>query len=266
MTGNATTNRREVVATIAAGAVLGAVWGAAFPVLATEGRPTIAVIGERNAQLALVDAGAARLLVLVGEPDDRLLQRLPAMLTVFRQRIDVIVGTSTALIAHSQSLVRRWRVRHAIVMSNTADAPSLPVPATVVADGVDIEAGDTTRLALRIGYRDEWRLRGPGGAPMWSLRIARGDSVVSIVPDARSFAAVPPGTSAVLVSPSAPPSELRAVSPASALAVNYDSDSIASPPGAGVALIRVYPQDISRFTLAGNGVELPPWTEAGAEP
>lgn len=253
-------NRREVVATIAGGAVLGALWGAAFPVLATEGRPTIAVIGERNAQVAVIDAGAARFLVLVGEPGESLLRRLPAMLTVFRQRIDVLVGTSPALVSHAHTVARKWRVRHAIVVSDTSDAPSLLMPSTIVADGIDISVGEKVRMELRIGHRDQWRWREPGGMPMWSLRIMRGQSTVSIVPDVRSFAAIPPGPSALLIAPTAPPPELRAISPANALAVNYDSESIDPPPLDGVALARVYPQDIARFVLTDDGVEPPSWT------
>ncbi len=224
--------RRDVLATIAGGAILGAVWGAAFPALAMEGRPTIAVIGEQNAQLALIDAGSARALVFIGEPDDALLERLPAMLTVFRQRIDLVIGSAPTLAAHAGALSVRWNVRHAVTVSPAHESPSLPIPSTTVSDALDIALGEHVTLEIRVGHRDEWRTPDPGsGQPLWSLHVRRDTAAVTIVPDARSFAATLPGPSAVLIAPSAPSPELRAKSPARSLAINFDSESI--DPAAG---------------------------------
>ncbi len=258
--------RRDLVATIAGGAVLGAVWGAAFPALAMEGRPTIAVVGADNAQLALIDAGSARALVFIGEPDDALLERLPAMLTVFRQRIDLVVGSLPALDAHAKDLSDRWSIRHAVMISATDDASTLPFTSNTVSGALDIALGEHVMLKIRVGHRDEWRTPDPGsGPPLWSIRVVRNTDVVSIVPDARSFGATLPGPAAVLISPSAPSPELRAKSPTNAIAINFDSESIDPSPGDGVALTRIFPRDIARFVLAEDGVELPPWTVLAGE-
>lgn len=255
------TTRRELIATVAGGTVIGAMWGAAFPVLAMEGRPTIAVVGKDDAQLVLVDSGSARVLVLVGEPDNSLLDRLPAMLTVFRQRIDLVVGSLPALTAHIGALAYRWSLRQAIVLNATSDAPSLPIASDVVSNSLDVTLGNSVTLEIRVGHRDEWRTPVAGTlAPLWSIRVAQGDAAVSIVPDARSFAAMLPGPAAVLVSPSAPSPEVRAKGPTRSLAINFDSESIDPLPADGVALTRIFPRDIGRFVLTEDGVQLPAWT------
>lgn len=253
--------RRDVIATIAGGAVLGAVWGAAFPALAMEGRPTIAVVGEQNAQLALIDAGSVRAMIFIGEPDVALMERLPAMLTVFRQRIDIVIGSVFALVAQAGALSDRWKVRHAVAICPVNGSPSLSIPSTTVSDALDIALEERVTLEIRVGHREEWRTPDPGsGPPLWSMHVRRDATAVSIVPDARSFAATLPGPSAVLIAPSAPSPEIRSKAPANSLAINFDSESIDPPPSDGVALTRIFPRDIARFVLTDDGVELPAWT------
>lgn len=253
-------NRRELTSTIAGGALLGAIWGATFPILATERRPTLAVVGKGQTQLALLDSGQARALILSGEPDDDLLERLPAVMTAFRQRIDVIIGGSPMLMARTAELARRWRIRHAIVISGSRDAPSLPISSTVVSDARHLTLGTDMTLTLTIGHRHEWRsVTTSRSVPLWSINIEAHGGRVAITPDVTSFAAVPPERASLLVAPDMPGHELFARSPATAVAVNYDSSTI-NPPPEGTLVTRVYPRDISRFVFGETGLELPSWT------
>src|SRR5690606_41835668 len=61
-------SRRAAFSSVASGLVLGAVWGATFPIVASESRPSIAIVGHRGAQLVLIDSGKARALVFLGDP------------------------------------------------------------------------------------------------------------------------------------------------------------------------------------------------------
>lgn len=264
MTTRDTVNRRNLVATIAGGAVLGGLWGAAFPALATERRPTVAVVGEGNAQIVLVDSGAARALILAGEPEDTLFEELPAMMTMFRQRIDLLIGAGPTLRAHAGRLASRWRTSHALMMSSGADAPSLPIAHTVVSETVRFRLSATMRGAVHIGHRNEWRAGEPErDTPLWAIRIADGPASITIAPNVASYAATAPEPATVLISPHAPATALLAISPVSAMAINYDSHTIDPPAENGPALTRIYPHDVARFVFEDDGVQLPEWSMPG---
>jgi hypothetical protein len=253
-------SRREVVSTIAGGALLGGIWGAAFPTLATERRPTLAVIGKQTSQLALLDSGLARVLVISGEPDDDLFERLPAVMTVFRQRIDLIIGGSSILTARARELADRWRARHAIVLSGSRSVPSLPMSSTFVSDVRRVSLGNEMFLEISIGYRHEWRaVTSSRSIPHWGISIRSQTARVAIAPDLSSFLAVPPEPSSLLVAPDIPDQEVFTRGPATAVAVNYDSSTLDPPPG-GVFVTRIYPRDIARFVFGEDGLELPAWT------
>lgn len=265
MTAPDTVNRRNLVATIAGGALLGGLWGAAFPALATERRPTVSVVGEDNSQVVLVDSGTARALILAGEPEESLFEELPAMMTVFRQRIDLLIGGGPAIQSHVARLASRWRIRHALVMSTGVDAPSLPIASTVVSEAVDVELSTTVRGSVHIGHRNEWMAGAPAAqTPLWAIRIASGRASITIAPDVRSYAAIAPAPASVLVAPHAPSTALLAVSPVGAMAVNYDSHTIDPPALNGPVLTRVYPRDVARLVFDDDGIALPEWSRPGA--
>jgi hypothetical protein len=260
MSARTSISRREVASTIAGGALLGAIWGAAFPALATERRPTLAVIGKQTSQLTLLDSGLARALIISGEPDDDLFERLPAVMTVFRQRMDLIIGGSPILVARAKELADRWRARHAIVLSGSRSAPSLPMSSTVVSDVRQLSLGNEMSLQIRIGHRHEWRAATSSRSiPLWGISIHSQAARIAIAPDLASFLAVPPEPSSLLVAPDKPGQEMFTRGPAKAVAVNYDSSTL-DPPPEGVFVTRIYPRDIARFVFGEEGLELPPWT------
>lgn len=261
MSGSEGRSRRDLIATVAGGTLLGALWGAAFPIVATERRPTISVVGHHRAQVALLDTSSSRVLLLSGEPDDKLLESLPAIMTMFRQRIDLIVATTSVLSHHAATLGRRWRIRHALALEGRSADIALSLPTSVVEDGIDARLDEHTHLRIRMGHRLEWMSALPGQeSPLWCVTMETRAGNVVMVPDIGSFAAIGPPAATLLIAPDAPATELIRISPASAMAVNYDSDTIRTSPSDGPALTRIYPTDVARFVIDDGQLVLPEWT------
>lgn len=254
-------SRRDLIATVTGGALLGALWGAAFPIVATERRPTVSVVGHQNAQVILIDSSSARVLMLSGEPDDELLEALPAIMTVFRQRVDLLVAPPRTLADRGIALRQRWRIRHAISLGKGHVPPPSALSTTSVQDTLEVSLDEETRLLLRIGYRDNWRADVVGtGTSLWCATLDTPAGRITIAPDVPSIAAIGPPTSVLMIVPDAPAPEILARSPAAGLAVNYDSNSLRTPPAPGPALTRIYPRDVARIVIAGDHLELPEWT------
>jgi hypothetical protein len=254
-------SRRGLIATITGGSILGGIWATAFPALAMENRPTLALVGHRGAQLMVLDSSRARALILVGEPDDTLMSMLPAIMTVFRQRIDLMIGPGVVLAQHAGMLASRWSIERAITLGQAAPGEALAIPTTVLAGTIRLNLGAETTIVCRVGHRDEWKSDPPERASLfWTLTISHPGGAVTIAPDPLSLevAAAPPAT--LLISPDIPPEEAVRRAPAEAFACNYDTDTIDRAGDTGKPLTRVYPEDIARFVFDASGIRLPPWT------
>lgn len=253
--------RRQAIATIASGAVLGGIWGAAFPALAMESRPTLSVVGRRNAQVVLIDSTDARALVLVGAPDDDLMSRLPAMMTMFRQRIDLIVGAQSILATRADRLRDRWTIIHAISLQSNETGEFLSMPATRVTGDIGISLGGGLSLICRVGHRDEWRSNGvKRESPLWTATLTHTGGTTVIAPDTASIAATSPPAASLIVTPDIPSPEVARRYPSRGFAANYDSASVEGDISTPGSLTRIYPEDIARFVLHDDGIDLPSWT------
>lgn len=254
-------SRRQAIATIAGGAVLGGVWGAAFPALAMESRPTLAAVGHRGAQIVLIDSTAGRALILLGDPDDNLIDRLPAMMTMFRQRIDLIIGSHAVLATRAARLRDRWSIQYAISMQPTATGEVLAMPTIRVTHNLAIGLGGGLTVVCTVGHRDEWSSTEPEReSSLWTLTVNHVGGASVIAPDVASIEATnPPGSLLTLV-PDLPPSDASRRSPTMAFAVNHDGVGNDDDIGVGRSLTRIYPEDIARFVLHREGIDLPAWT------
>lgn len=262
MTREAQLDRRSLLGSVVGGAVLGGIWGAAFPVLAMENRPTIAVIGHRNAQIVLVDSSEGRALILVGEPDDTLMDVLPAVMTLFRQRIDLVIASQPVLLRYAAPLKERWAIRHAISLQASAEASAPAMPTTTVTDGITVGLGGQMGLQCRIGHRAEWDARSPAtSSALWTITIVHPGGDTAIAPDAPSLDAAAPEAATLLICPDIPPPGIAGRIPVQALACNYDSQSLEQNEETGTPLTRIYPRDIARFVLHDSGIDLPLWTQ-----
>jgi hypothetical protein len=259
-------NRRELFTTIAGGVVLGGLWGVAFPVFARENRPSVAIVGHRHAQIALVDSSSARALILLGEPDDRLIDQLPAMMTLFRQRIDLVIGSDTALAPSAADLNARWTTKQAIAFQSTTRASNPPIPTITVLTPISIDLDGHVTLVCSPGHRDEWLASSPQRtSPIWSIELRHSGSTIVFAPDALSLASATPASATMIVTPDAPSQATLRRTTASAWAVNHDTVNEYFKPSDGVALTRIYPEDISRFVWDNSTIVSPPWTQMPEE-
>lgn len=258
-----TLKRRNLISTLAAGAVLGGIWGAAFPALATESRPTLAVVGHRSAQLILIDSSKARALVMVGHPDDQLLDALPAMMTVFRQRIDLIIGSQDALEQHAISIRDRWSIQHAIAFQEKSALPTLAMPTTVASNTVSIALGTDMSLNCLVGHRGEWSASGSGGGdPLWAIHVTHPVAEISIAPSVGALEAAGTPPADVLIVPEPASTRPDRFGTSQAIAVNYDSDVADEEVPEGLRVTRVFPRDIARFVFEDDKLRLPPWSKS----
>lgn len=83
---------RRVFTALLAGIPAGVIGGSFLRRWTTPGA-SIRFIGQRDTLLALLDTGEERVLFLLGEPDTRVLEHLPQLLTVGNIRIDLVVGS-----------------------------------------------------------------------------------------------------------------------------------------------------------------------------
>jgi hypothetical protein len=261
MTAETRASRRSVVATLLSGAVLGGMWGAAFPVFASENRPSMAVVGHKGAQIVLLDSSEARVLLLVGDPDERLFDTLPAMMTLFRQRIDVLVASQPVLLRHVRELQDRWTIRHAISIQHRPELETASIPTTPVTDVVSVSLGANITLECQVSHRREWDARTQHGtSTLWTASVHHPGSRTLIAPDLASLEASTRQPATLLISPDLPTAALTDVRPYGAYACNYDGEGIEDADTDALLLTRIYPQDIARFVLHDEGIDLPPWT------
>jgi hypothetical protein len=254
-------SRRAAFSSVASGIVLGTIWGATFPIVASENRPSLIVIGHHSSQIVLVDSGEARALVFLGVPDDALIERIPSMMTLFRQRIDIVIGTKSVLEQRAIASRSRWKIRHAIMMSGRTTTPGVNMPTTVISDSASIDLGRGMTLRCSVGHRNEWLVGNAAIPELWMTLVSHPSGDVALVPDEPSIEALGPLDATLIVMPEPAPSRITSMTPAKAIAINYDSDAAEEDAGASLAVTRIYPQDIARFPFGDDGIELPAWTE-----
>jgi hypothetical protein len=252
-------SRRSVLATVVSGAVLGGIWGAAFPLVASENRPSLSVVGHKGAQLILIDSSEARALVMVGEPDDLLMDSLPAMMTLFRQRIDLLVAAQPVLVRHARRLQNRWAIRHALALESHPALDVPPVPTTSVSDVVSVSLGRSITLQCEVAHRNDWDARvAPTDQILWTASLRHPGGQTVIASDMHSLDASSHRSGTLLISPEIPLD--GAARNFGALACNYDSEAFEDAAVESLLVTRLYPEDIARFVLHDSGIDLPPWT------
>jgi hypothetical protein len=237
------------------GVVAGGAWGAAIQAFTRPRSPRLSVIGDGASQLALLDTGGVRTLVMLGPPTG-LLGGLSMLMTSMRQRIDLVVGTDAALVAAMGDVRSRWNVRHTFAIPDGSPVPYLDATTTRVSADLDVDVAATGLLSLRVSTRDTWRTEVPGWR-LWAAMWEAHDYRVALAPDAQSARILVQPGPALIVVPQAEPDALLAAVPASALAINRDNDPPVPPDG--VHLVRIYPSDVAEFGLGAAGVTLPSW-------
>jgi hypothetical protein len=264
MAASPTRNRRTLVLSAVAGVIAGGAWGAAIQGLAKPSTPTLSIIGKGGTQVILLDTTRLRVLILCGTPDGELQAQIPALLTMLRQRIDILVGTSAALDAFGQEFWQRWRVSHSFVLANGMAAGKDTSTRTWITQAVGAELGDGVSIEFSVTMRDEWDVTMESRS-LWAVTVRAGSSLVTLAPDMDSALVLSaPGPTLVVV-PQGNVNRLMATLVLASIAVN-PADDLTWPTedSSGAVLVRIYPEDISRFELRDDGIALPTWAEGNS--
>jgi hypothetical protein len=120
--------------------------------------PTLSVVGTGASQLALLDTTGARALIVLGLPQQDVLDQVPAMLTTFRQRIDLLIGDEAAIDVVAGHARDRWNTAHELVIPTALGGRAALERSrrTVVRSGLTIELGDGCTTTLTIAPQGEW--------------------------------------------------------------------------------------------------------------
>lgn len=266
MTDRTSLSRRELINVLTGGALIGGLWATAFTGFATEDDASLSVVGGRGAQVVIVDSKPERALILVGMPDDHLLERLPAMMTIFRQRIDIIIGSHVALEHLAASFRSRWNLSHAVVLRSDVASTPLSMATTTVVESARIDLGRKLTIDCHVGHRGEWSESiHDTEDDYWCIQIDHAAGRVIIAPNAASLETITLPAASLLVVPEAPPKATLHRVQVSAIAANEDAKFLPDL-AADIPLTRIYPIDVARFELTGEKLRLPPWTQQSHTP
>jgi hypothetical protein len=259
MVGEPRISRRSLVAG-GAGIALGGGWAAALQATTLPDHPSLAVVGASTSQVALLDATAARALILLGPLSDALLDQLPAMLTTLRQRIDVVIGAEAVLGALGSGFAGRWAVQHRLLVPTTIGGDHAPDSAhhTTVTRDITLELDPNLVVELRVTPRQEWRATDAGAGTVWCATIRHAGNVIVLAPDTTAAAELGPIRPSLAIAPGDDPEELATTLQPGSIAANaayLDEKADASK----VVRLRIFPEDVARVELHVDGVRLPPW-------
>lgn len=128
-------SRRHVIPATAAGLLVGSIAGIVGTQF-SQNEASIRFIGRRNTIFALLDTGTGRVLILLGEHDDELLNNLPALKSFGSRRIDLVVATHRFLTTRAARETLNLNTTAALsVQANLSLSPIrgdiIPVPSRV---------------------------------------------------------------------------------------------------------------------------------------
>lgn len=252
--------RRALLASTSLGVIAGGSWGASIQRLATPSVPSLSIIGENETQIALLDTTGVRALLLLGAPENDLQLQIPGMLSLLRQRVDLLVGTSSAVDALGSRFRHRWRVSHTLAIPDANPPSARAIDRTWVTQDLQAGLGNGLSLDLRTTSRGGWNA-GLAERTLWIATILFGQQRVVLAPNAESLMTQGTAGASLVIVPELSLDRVAALGP-SVIATNGRDDLALPQEGRpGVLLVRTYPQDIARFEFRREGLALPSWHE-----
>lgn len=211
--------------------------------------------------MVLLDTTEARALIVLGDPKPRLLGQVAAMMSVLRQRIDVIVGTSTGVDALGKDFRSRWRVKHTLAIPEPNVMVASTARQTWITRNVAVDLGKSMSMSLIVSTRENWKATGRSHRP-WIAVLRHLDHAIVLSPDTASVMALGYVRPILLVVPESNPVQMSKTVMPAAIATNAAEGLPARQTGvSGTVIVRTYPEDVSRFELRQDGVVLPTWAE-----
>lgn len=129
------------------GAVAGVGLGYAG-ITATGSEASIRFIGRRETIVALLDTGTERVLFVLGERDDELLENVPGLTTLGKTRIDMVIASYRVLATRAAR--EHLQVGSTPVLSIQADHSLPPIRGNIslISTMVELELGAATQMQL----------------------------------------------------------------------------------------------------------------------
>jgi hypothetical protein len=187
--------RRTVVTAGVAGTAVGFMWSGGFAWANKVREPVVDVIGQDESQLALLDTGRERVLILSGPPNDRMLEELPGMLGLFRRRIDLVLATESVFRSQLGTL------RSISMIGSTIALPEAAIPASPHADAtltMPVEMRMSNDVTLRCYTHSRSTDNSTTG---WRVEVQRGEAAICIAGSLNELAAVPARRFAMAIAP-----------------------------------------------------------------
>lgn len=251
-------DRRTLVTSTAVALGLGTPAGVAMRDRAGRQAPSVSVIGDDDWQIALIDADNRRLLAVLGEPPDTVFAGLSWMMGLFRQRLDVLIATGSTVERVWPTLRARWNAASAIAV----DEEGLRLTVTQRRGSTfSFELGDLS-LVVESRRGGAWQAGDIDSRIAWSVTAERATHRLVLAPTFEDCADAA-GHAAVIIAPVGDPTRVLARLRPAAIAANADVFGGTEPWTAlevtTARIVRVFPDDIARFTMRHDGVSLPDW-------
>lgn len=244
-------NRRESLIAGALGAATGVVWAGGLGLLLNRHEPTLEVIGQGDALLALLDTGTFRALVVVG---DDLSDRMSSLLGVFRRRIDLLAGSQQGVATIRAKRSTGVRIGRTLVldvptgitgpMSETSPTGPAALRATLP-DGMTLE--------FRTHVRGAWQ-KDATVSQSWTITISRNGHRCVLAPTLEVILDHAAPSPSVAVAPGEDYEVQRDMLRRSIVAVNETQLTASPASGDEVTALRIFPRDPLTFTFQDNGI------------
>ncbi|MCO5214701.1 MAG: hypothetical protein M9950_00845 [Thermomicrobiales bacterium] len=141
-------SRRSLLVAVAGLPVGAAIGAGAY--ITNRSVPSIRVIGDRDGMLIMLETDTERLLLLAGEVDKNLWSKRSNLITVGRERLDVIIATYANLLAlgiNGQTVNDSTTI---LSLQRNLSLPPLRGAVIPVADLMEIQVGEAARLTIEV--------------------------------------------------------------------------------------------------------------------
>jgi hypothetical protein len=253
--------RRRLLASCGLGTLTGGIWGAAVHGLATPSAPSLSVVGKEDMQIVLLDNTEVRVLILLGTPDQDLQRQIPGMLTLMRQRVDLLVGSSSSVSTLGSRFRDRWGLAQALAIAEPTSAPIMSGTFTSVRENLQVNLGNGVSMDLRLASRGAWN-RTMKPLTLWSALIRYGEHAIVLAPSGEALVETGVAAPSLALVPEYPlPHITRTLGPSAIATNSRDELTLQIQEPLNTVLIRIYPQVTARFEFSPSGLTLPTWHE-----
>lgn len=243
-------NRREAIVAGGAGAASGALWAGGFGLLLRRGAPTLEVIGRGDDLAALLDTGAFRVLIVVGEGRS---DRIRSLLGLFRRRVDLLLGSERGITAIGTRAISRFHVARTFVLDTPVGAKTFPIGAATGPAALRAALPDRVTLEIATFPSGAWQQDNPV-SQTWAVTISRGDQRCAIAPSLDVVSMHLGSGLAGVVSSGGNVDHLWDMLRVPLVAINTDQVPPALPENGASRLLRIFANDPLTLTFTTEGI------------